>query len=266
VELSKLNRQCVPFSPHDSSDQFNRPALLEATRSDVARAWARRFGMVIAGSGQKRFLGGQGQALAARASRRTFSTWFISCRQLRLGGGGARLRQQVVSSTNGNSKRIARLVVKAGCSARSAAAYRRYWALPSRPTPNDTRAAPAIRICQDLLEGRRPPGHPRPKVSQAARSAPDLSSSGLLRWRTGWARGLSGEGSWESSANVLAAGPWLLDAVVAAPRSGPFAQLDWRRFAALMRRPAPGCSISRAITECSGRARSGWAHRFCEGG
>jgi UDPglucose 6-dehydrogenase len=88
---------------------------------------------------------------------------------------------------------------------------------------NDTREAPAIRICQDLLEEGAQLAIFDPKVS-ASQIADDL--------------GLAGEeGVWHTVESPLesVAGA---DAVLILTEWTSFAELDWRQLAAPMRKPA----------------------------
>ena len=86
---------------------------------------------------------------------------------------------------------------------------------------NDTREAPAIRICQDLLEEGAQLAIYDPKVPEAQIAA-DL---------------VSGEGTWHAASSPAEAVAHA-DAVLILTEWGAFAELNWQQLAALMRKPA----------------------------
>jgi len=86
---------------------------------------------------------------------------------------------------------------------------------------NDTREAPAIRICHDLLEEGAHLAIYDPKVPESQISS-DLSS---------------GEGSWQS-VDSPAEAVAQADAVLILTEWSSFAELNWQQLAALMRKPA----------------------------
>jgi len=88
---------------------------------------------------------------------------------------------------------------------------------------NDTREAPAIRICQDLLEEGAQLAIYDPKVP-AAQMAEDLGPAGQ-------------EGAWEAVGTPLEAVAGA-DAVLILTEWASFAGLDWSQLAAPMRKPA----------------------------
>jgi len=88
---------------------------------------------------------------------------------------------------------------------------------------NDTREAPAIRICQDLLEEGAQLAIYDPKVP-AAQMAEDLGPAGQ-------------EGAWEAVGSPLEAVAGA-DAVLILTEWASFAALDWPQLAAPMRKPA----------------------------
>jgi UDPglucose 6-dehydrogenase len=100
---------------------------------------------------------------------------------------------------------------------------------------NDTREAPAIRICRDLLEEGAQLVIYDPKVP-AAQISRDLEQPELLTEATE-RQALSGEGSWRSASSVLEAVS-SADAALILTEWGEFAQLDWQALAASMRQPA----------------------------
>ena len=104
---------------------------------------------------------------------------------------------------------------------------------------NDTREAPAIRICRDLLEeGAQLAIHdPKVETQQIARDL-NMDASSAPDPAAGPSRAaLSGEGTWWKSADVAetVAGA---DAVLILTEWQAYRQLDWASLASLMRQPA----------------------------
>jgi UDPglucose 6-dehydrogenase len=99
---------------------------------------------------------------------------------------------------------------------------------------NDTREAPAIRICRDLIEEGAELAIVDPKV-EAAQISRDLEKPP----RSGDASGqpLSGDGGWRPVASVEEAAEGA-DAVLILTEWQQYRSLDWTRIAAGMRRPA----------------------------
>jgi UDPglucose 6-dehydrogenase len=99
---------------------------------------------------------------------------------------------------------------------------------------NDTREAPAIRICRDLIEEGAELAIVDPKV-EAAQISRDLEKPP----RSGDASGqpLSGDGGWQPVASVEEAAEGA-DAVLILTEWQQYRSLDWTRIAAGMRRPA----------------------------
>jgi UDPglucose 6-dehydrogenase len=87
---------------------------------------------------------------------------------------------------------------------------------------NDTREAPAIRICRDLLEEGAQLAIHDPKVSEAQIAA-DLGRDGV--------------GSWQRVESPIAAAEGA-DAVLILTEWQQYAELDWPALAAVMRQPA----------------------------
>ncbi|MCP9793056.1 nucleotide sugar dehydrogenase [Vulcanococcus limneticus Candia 3F8] len=100
---------------------------------------------------------------------------------------------------------------------------------------NDTREAPAIRICRDLLEEGAQLAIYDPKVC-AAQIARDLGQAELPA-EASERQALSGEGSWRAASSAFEAGA-AADAALILTEWGEFAQLDWQALAAGMRQPA----------------------------
>jgi UDPglucose 6-dehydrogenase len=99
---------------------------------------------------------------------------------------------------------------------------------------NDTREAPAIRICRDLIEEGAELAIVDPKV-EASQISRDLEKPP----RSGDASGqpLSGDGGWRPVASVEEAAEGA-DAVLILTEWQQYRSLDWTRIAAGMRRPA----------------------------
>ncbi|MCS5698512.1 nucleotide sugar dehydrogenase [Cyanobium sp. FGCU-52] len=95
---------------------------------------------------------------------------------------------------------------------------------------NDTREAPAIRICRDLIEEGATLAIVDPKV-EPEQIARDLGCS------PGGAASLSGEGGWVPAASPEEAARGA-DAVLILTEWGVYRQLDWAAIAAVMRHPA----------------------------
>ena len=124
---------------------------------------------------------------------------------------------------------------------------------------NDTREAPAIRICRDLLEEGAQLAIHDPKVSEAqiaadlgqdphpqADAGPDAAAAG---------RGLSGEGVWQLVPSVPAAAAGA-DALLILTEWREFSQLDWPGLVALMRQPA-WLFDARAIADAAAASAAG---------
>jgi len=110
---------------------------------------------------------------------------------------------------------------------------------------NDTREAPAIRICQDLLEEGAQLAIFDPKVTEAQITA-DL---GVPPLATPQSPALSGDGVWQVVNNPSEAVA-KADAVLILTEWSSFAQLDWSQLAPLMRRPA-WVFDARSIVDCA---------------
>jgi UDPglucose 6-dehydrogenase len=95
---------------------------------------------------------------------------------------------------------------------------------------NDTREAPAIRICRDLIEEGATLAIVDPKV-EAEQISRDLGCS------PGGVASLSGEGGWVPAASPEEAARGA-DAVLILTEWGAYRQLDWPAIAAVMRHPA----------------------------
>ncbi len=116
---------------------------------------------------------------------------------------------------------------------------------------NDTREAPAIRICRDLLEEGAQLAIYDPKVSEA-QMATDLAQEPQSAPA---GNGLSGEGVWQLAASAEAAATGA-DAVLILTEWRQFAELDWPGLAAVMRHPA-WLFDARAIADAEAAAAAG---------
>ncbi|NQV10103.1 MAG: nucleotide sugar dehydrogenase [Cyanobacteria bacterium] len=244
-ELSKLTANA--FLAQRISSINSIAALCEATGADV-----REVGRAIGSDSRigKRFLAA-GPGFGGSCFQKDILNLVYLCRHYRLEE-VARYWQQVVELNNWQQQRIARLVVRrlfGTVSGKRIAVL----GFAFKADTNDTRAAPAIRICHDLLEEGAHLAIHDPKVSSDQISA-DLGTPDSPGG-DGLGHGLNGEGSWESSASVLAAVRGA-DAVVVLTEWGAFAQLDWTAIAALMRRPA-WLFDARAITDAAAARSAG---------
>ena len=106
---------------------------------------------------------------------------------------------------------------------------------------NDTREAPAIRICRDLLEEGAQLAIHDPKVA-AAQMARDLQQEAAPQ-----ADALSGTGSWAQASSVESAVKGA-DAVLVLTEWQQYRELDWMSLASRMRKPA-WVFDARAVTD-----------------
>jgi len=97
---------------------------------------------------------------------------------------------------------------------------------------NDTREAPALRICQDLLEEGAQLAIFDSKVGEA-QMAIDL---GVSPHAAPVGHALSGDGVWQMAPSAPAAATVAV-ALLILTEWGEFAELDWRALAAVMRHP-----------------------------
>jgi UDPglucose 6-dehydrogenase len=161
--------------------------------------------------------------------------------------------EQVVALNDWQKQRIARLVVQnlfGTVSAKRIAVL----GFAFKADTNDTREAPAIRICRDLLEegahlAIHDPKVPEAQISRDLGLAPQPFGSAL--------RGaLGGEGSWEVSASPLEAAAGA-DALLILTEWTPFRTLPWTDLAAVMRRPS-WLFDARAIADAAAARSAGF--------
>jgi UDPglucose 6-dehydrogenase len=101
---------------------------------------------------------------------------------------------------------------------------------------NDTREAPAIRICRDLIEEGAQLAIVDPKVS-AAQITQDLDRPPLDSSQAPHHVPLGGEGTWIHSSTPLEAATGA-DAVLILTEWNAYCDLDWSAIHGVMRRPA----------------------------
>jgi UDPglucose 6-dehydrogenase len=144
--------------------------------------------------------------------------------------------EQVVNLNTWQQQRIARLVVN---SLFGTVTGKRLAVLgfAFKADTNDTREAPSIRICRDLIEEGAQLAIVDPKVSEG-QIAHDLEMA-PLDTESGASSGLgpASEGGWLAAASPLEAA-WGADAVLILTEWRDYRQIDWGSIAAVMRRPA----------------------------
>jgi len=101
---------------------------------------------------------------------------------------------------------------------------------------NDTREAPAIRICRDLIEEGAQLAIVDPQVD-SAQIARDLERSPVAADAAAGSRPIGADGSWLAAGTPLEAARGA-DAVLILTEWRDYRQLDWAEIAAVMRRPA----------------------------
>jgi UDPglucose 6-dehydrogenase len=242
-ELSKLTANA--FLAQRISSINSIAALCEATGADV-----REVGRAIGTDSRigNRFLAA-GPGFGGSCFQKDILNLVYLCRHYRLEE-VARYWQQVVELNSWQQQRIARLVVSrlfGTVSGKRIAVL----GFAFKADTNDTREAPAIRICRDLLEEGAHLAIHDPKVGGSQIST-DLGRPEMV---DGALAGLGGEGSWESSASVLDAAAGA-DAVVVLTEWSAFRQLDWLAIAAVMRRPA-WLFDARAVTDAAAARAAG---------
>ena len=242
-ELSKLTANAFLAQRISSINAI--AALCEATGADV-----REVGRAIGTDSRigNRFLAA-GPGFGGSCFQKDILNLVYLCRHYQLEK-VARYWQQVVDLNSWQQQRIARLVVSrlfGTVSGKRIAVL----GFAFKADTNDTREAPAIRICRDLLEEGAHLAIHDPKVGSRQISA-DLACGETVG---GASAGPAGPGSWESSASVLAAASGA-DAVVVLTEWSTFRQLDWPAIAAVMRRPA-WLFDARAITDVEAAREAG---------
>jgi len=241
-ELSKLTANAFLAQRISSINAI--AALCEATGADV-----REVGRAIGTDSRigNRFLAA-GPGFGGSCFQKDILNLVYLCRHYRLEE-VARYWQQVVELNSWQQQRIARLVVGklfGTVSGKRIAVL----GFAFKADTNDTREAPAIRICRDLLEEGAHLAIHDPKVG-SSQIRGDLGRPETA----GGASGPGGDGSWESSASVLEAVSGA-DAVVVLTEWSAFGELDWPTIAAVMRHPA-WLFDARAVTNAASARAAG---------
>ncbi|MCT0212397.1 MULTISPECIES: nucleotide sugar dehydrogenase [unclassified Synechococcus] len=241
-ELSKLTANAFLAQRISSINAI--AALCEATGADV-----REVGRAIGTDSRigSRFLAA-GPGFGGSCFQKDILNLVYLCRHYRLEE-VARYWQQVVELNSWQQQRIARLVV---ASLFGTVSGKRIAVLgfAFKADTNDTREAPAIRICLDLLEEGAHLAIHDPKVGGG-----QISSDLGRPEAAGDGSGPGGDGSWQSSASVLEAVTGA-DAVVVLTEWSAFGELDWSAIASRMRRPA-WLFDARAITDAAAARAAG---------
>ncbi|MBM5816493.1 MAG: nucleotide sugar dehydrogenase [Cyanobacteria bacterium K_Offshore_surface_m2_239] len=143
--------------------------------------------------------------------------------------------ESVVTLNTWQQQRIARLVVN---SLFGTVSGKRIAVLgfAFKADTNDTREAPAIRICRDLIEEGAQLAIVDPKV-EAGQMARDLEKAPVTPDQARMGIPLGGEGTWTHEASPLEAARGA-DAVLILTEWKDYRQLDWQALHAVMRRPA----------------------------
>ncbi len=143
--------------------------------------------------------------------------------------------ESVVTLNTWQQQRIARLVVN---SLFGTVSGKRIAVLgfAFKADTNDTREAPAIRICRDLIEEGAQLAIVDPKVD-AAQMARDLEKPPVTPEQARQGIPLGGEGTWTHEASPLEAARGA-DAVLILTEWKDYRQLDWQALHGVMRRPA----------------------------
>jgi UDPglucose 6-dehydrogenase len=225
-ELSKLTANA--FLAQRISSINSIAALCEATGADV-----REVGRAIGSDSRigAKFLQA-GPGFGGSCFQKDILNLVYLCRHYGLEE-VARYWESVVELNSWQQHRIARLVVQ---SLFGTVSGKRLAVLgfAFKADTNDTREAPAIRICRDLIEEGAQLAIVDPKVDPA-QIARDLAADPLPA--DGRGHSLVGEGGWLAvrSPEEAARGA---DAVLVLTEWQEYRSLDWQRIAAMMRRPA----------------------------
>jgi UDPglucose 6-dehydrogenase len=225
-ELSKLTANA--FLAQRISSINSIAALCEATGADV-----REVGRAIGSDSRigSKFLQA-GPGFGGSCFQKDILNLVYLCRHYGLEK-VARYWEAVVDLNSWQQHRIARLVVQ---SLFGTVTGKRLAVLgfAFKADTNDTREAPAIRICRDLIEEGAQLAIVDPKVNPA-QIARDLKHDPLPA--DGLGHSLAGDGGWLAarSAEEAACGA---DAVLILTEWQEYHSLDWRRIVTVMRRPA----------------------------
>jgi UDPglucose 6-dehydrogenase len=227
-ELSKLTANA--FLAQRISSINSIAALCEATGADV-REVARAIGS-DSRIGPKFLQAGPG--FGGSCFQKDILNLVYLCRHYGLEEAAA-YWESVVGLNTWQQQRIARLVVN---SLFGTVSGKRLAVLgfAFKADTNDTREAPAIRICRDLIEEGAQLAIVDPKV-EAEQIARDLDRAPVSPETTAASRPIGADGSWLHASSPLEAARGA-DAVLILTEWRDYRQLDWGSIAAVMRRPA----------------------------
>ena len=245
-ELSKLTANA--FLAQRISSINSIAALCEATGADV-REVARAIGS-DSRIGPKFLQAGPG--FGGSCFQKDILNLVYLCRHYGLEEAAA-YWESVVGLNGWQQQRIARLVVN---SLFGTVSGKRLAVLgfAFKADTNDTREAPAIRICRDLIEEGAQLAIVDPKVDPA-QIARDLERSPVSAETTPASRPIGADGSWLAAGSPLEAARGA-DAVLILTEWGAYRQLDWGAIAAVMRRPA-WLFDARAVADAAAARSSG---------
>jgi UDPglucose 6-dehydrogenase len=227
-ELSKLTANA--FLAQRISSINSIAALCEATGANV-REVARAIG-TDSRIGSKFLQAGPG--FGGSCFQKDILNLVYLCRHYGLEDAAA-YWESVVGLNTWQQQRIARLVVN---SLFGTVSGKRLAVLgfAFKADTNDTREAPAIRICRDLIEEGAQLAIVDPKVD-AGQIARDLDRAPVSPETAAGSRPIGADGSWLPAASPLEAARGA-DALLILTEWRDYRQLDWGSIAAVMRRPA----------------------------
>ena len=227
-ELSKLTANA--FLAQRISSINSIAALCEATGADV-----REVGRAIGTDSRigPKFLQA-GPGFGGSCFQKDILNLVYLCRHYGLEE-AASYWESVVGLNTWQQQRIARLVVN---SLFGTVSGKRLAVLgfAFKADTNDTREAPAIRICRDLIEEGAQLAIVDPKVD-SAQIARDLERSPVAADAAAGSRPIGADGSWLAAGTPLEAARGA-DAVLILTEWRDYRQLDWAEIAGVMRRPA----------------------------
>ena len=227
-ELSKLTANA--FLAQRISSINSIAALCEATGADV-----REVGRAIGTDSRigPKFLQA-GPGFGGSCFQKDILNLVYLCRHYGLEE-AASYWESVVGLNTWQQQRIARLVVN---SLFGTVSGKRLAVLgfAFKADTNDTREAPAIRICRDLIEEGAQLAIVDPKVD-SAQIARDLERSPVAADAAAGSRPIGADGSWLAAGTPLEAARGA-DAVLILTEWRDYRQLDWASIAGVMRRPA----------------------------
>ncbi|MEB3331442.1 MAG: nucleotide sugar dehydrogenase [Synechococcaceae cyanobacterium] len=245
-ELSKLTANA--FLAQRISSINSIAALCEATGADV-REVARAIG-TDSRIGPKFLQAGPG--FGGSCFQKDILNLVYLCRHYGLEEAAA-YWESVVGLNTWQQQRIARLVVN---SLFGTVSGKRLAVLgfAFKADTNDTREAPAIRICRDLIEEGAQLAIVDPKV-ESAQIARDLERAPVSADVAAGSRPLGADGCWLAAGSPLEAARGA-DAVLILTEWRDYRQLDWAALVSVMRRPA-WLFDARAVADASAARAAG---------